>query len=189
MKEYNLSKALKKNRDLKEEVERKSGVRLTDCYQCGKCAAGCPVAFAMDFTPRQIIRLLQVGLGEQALKSHSVWLCAACETCYARCPHGVDIPRIMENIRILADERGIKPERTLDLFSNLFLKSVEKFGRVHEMGLIVRYNMLALKPFQDAELAPKLFFSGKISPLPHKIKDGGAVKRIFENVRARGGDV
>ena len=189
MEEYNLNEALGNAKSFRQKIGEKSGVKLSDCYQCGKCAAGCPVAFAMDYTPRQIIRLLQVGLFEEALQAKSVWLCAACETCYARCPHGVGIPKIMEAVRIEADKKGIKPEKTLDLFTNLFLQSVEKYGRVHEMGMMVRYNILSLKPFQDATSAPKLFFTGKISPLPHKIKDNGAVKKIFENVRAKGGNV
>lgn len=42
------------------------------CHQCGKCSAGCPVAFAMERTPRQIIRLHQLDAAEEALKSMAV---------------------------------------------------------------------------------------------------------------------
>ncbi len=43
------------------EVVRKSGERVDWCYQCGKCAAGCPVAFAMDTDPTRIMPLVQLG--------------------------------------------------------------------------------------------------------------------------------
>lgn len=186
---YNLNEAIKGAKSFKQKIEEKSGVKLSDCYQCGKCSAGCPLAFAMDYTPRQIIRLLQVGLWEKALKAKSVWVCAACETCFARCPQEVGIPKIMEAVRIEADKKGIKPEKTVDLFTNLFLQQVEKYGRNHEMGMMVRYNILSLRFFQDALHAPKLVLGRKISPIPHKIKGVEAVKKIFKNVRAKGGNV
>lgn len=189
MGDYNLTQALSSSQKLKEMVEQESGVKLTDCYQCGKCTAGCPVAFAMDYTPRKILRLLQIGMVEEALRAESIWLCATCDTCHARCPHGINIPRVMEVLRIEADKRGIRPIKTTNLFGNLFLQSVEKFGRVHEMGMMVRYNIFSTKLFQDALHAPKLLLTSKISPFPHKIKDRDAVKKIFENVRARGGNI
>ena len=41
------------------------------CYQCGMCSAGCPITFAMDLLPNQIIRLVQLGLEEDIAKSNS----------------------------------------------------------------------------------------------------------------------
>ncbi|NMA14706.1 MAG: heterodisulfide reductase subunit C, partial [Clostridia bacterium] len=79
-----LTSAANRNRSEIHALEKKSGVKLTDCYQCGKCSAGCPVAFAMDKTPRQIIRLLQLGLLEEALATRTIWLCATCQTCVTR---------------------------------------------------------------------------------------------------------
>jgi len=88
--------------DLVRQVEEISGQDLLACYQCGKCAAGCPVAFAMDILPSQVIRLAQLGLVEELLETETIWLCAACQTCYTRCPKGVDLSRIMEALRELA---------------------------------------------------------------------------------------
>lgn len=187
MERYQLTPALAGNKTFKKQVQADSGVDITNCYQCGKCSAGCPVAFAMDYTPRQIIRLLQLGMGEEVLRSHTIWLCACCETCSTRCPRQVDVAALMESLRIMAKRKGLKTEKNIDLFADLFLKSVEKYGRVHEMGLIIQYNLQSGQLFKDAALAPKLYFNGKISPTPHKINDHGAVKRIFEKVRARGG--
>ncbi len=91
-----LSKAAVSNRDKIKAIEEKAGVKITDCYQCGKCSAGCPVAFAMDKTPRQIIRLLQLGMLDEALKTHTIWLCATCQTCSTRCPRDVDLATLNE---------------------------------------------------------------------------------------------
>ncbi|NLE77761.1 MAG: disulfide reductase [Chloroflexi bacterium] len=88
--------------DLVRQVQEISGQDLLACYQCGKCAAGCPVAFAMDLLPSLVIRLAQLGLIEELLETETIWLCAACQTCYTRCPKGVDLSRIMEALRELA---------------------------------------------------------------------------------------
>ena len=93
--------------DLVRRIEEISGQDLLACYQCGECSAGCPVAFAMDMLPSQVIRLVQLGQVEEALESETIWFCAACQTCYARCPKGVDLSRIMEALREIAlQEKG-----------------------------------------------------------------------------------
>ncbi|MGE5254876.1 MAG: heterodisulfide reductase subunit C, partial [Planctomycetaceae bacterium] len=35
-----------------------SEIRVQDCYQCQKCSAGCPVAFAMDYKPNQVMQMV-----------------------------------------------------------------------------------------------------------------------------------
>jgi len=93
------------NRDLLK-VEEISGQNPFACYQCGKCAAGCPVAHHMDLTPVQVLRLLQLG-DARVLEAESPWICASCLACSVRCPKGVDIPSLMEAIRLVALRKGI----------------------------------------------------------------------------------
>jgi heterodisulfide reductase subunit C len=59
----------------------------------------------MDYLPNQVIRLAQLGI-EDVLDSRTPWVCAACLMCQARCPKGVDIPRIMEALRQVALRKG-----------------------------------------------------------------------------------
>jgi len=92
--------------DLLRRAEEISGQNLLACYQCGRCSAGCPAAGMMDLLPSQVIRLLQIGLVEEAMASEAIWYCAACLSCTARCPKGVDLPRVMEALRVLTMERG-----------------------------------------------------------------------------------
>jgi len=88
------------------EIKEISGVDVRACYQCGKCTAGCPLASAMDLMPNQILRLLQLGEHEQALKSRTIWQCASCLTCAARCPKEVDPARVMDALRTILMRRG-----------------------------------------------------------------------------------
>jgi len=93
--------------DFVKKVEEISGQSLPSCYQCGKCSAGCPMSFAMDLLPNQIIRLVQLGLEEDIANSKTIWLCASCLTCALRCPRGVDLGKIMEALRLLTLRKNI----------------------------------------------------------------------------------
>ena len=86
-------------------VEEISGQDLLACNQCGKCSAGCPIVAEMDLLPSQVIRMAQLGM-EEVLESNTVWICASCLTCVARCPKGVDLPRLMEAVRQIALRQG-----------------------------------------------------------------------------------
>jgi len=83
------------------KVEELSGQNLLACYQCGKCSAGCPAVSQMDILPNQVIRLAQLGLKDDLLKSKSIWVCASCMTCNSRCPKGVNIAEVMEALRLI----------------------------------------------------------------------------------------
>ena len=86
---------------IKKDIEELSGQKLSDCYQCGECTAGCPTAFAMEPVPSQSIRLLQLGKYSELLESAGIWLCAACNVCGERCPRGVDYSKIADACRTI----------------------------------------------------------------------------------------
>jgi len=92
--------------DFIKEIEELSGQKVLKCYQCGKCSAGCPMVDAMDLLPNQIIRLLQLGQKDEILKSKTIWICASCFTCEARCPKGIDLSKLMEALRVVLLRKG-----------------------------------------------------------------------------------
>ena len=96
-------------------VERISGEELANCYQCGNCTGGCPVSYAMDFGPREIIRLLQLGQEDAVQKSNSMWLCVGCLQCYCRCPKGVSAAKILEALRQITLRKGEDHEQIKEI--------------------------------------------------------------------------
>src|SRR5574340_1558830 len=92
---------------LAEEIRRQCGENAFLCYQCQKCSSGCPVAEHFDLAPNQLMRAIQFGRKDLALKSKTIWLCAMCETCAVRCPHEINITRIMDVLKVMARKEGL----------------------------------------------------------------------------------
>jgi heterodisulfide reductase subunit C len=167
------------DRDFMQAVEKESGQQVAHCYQCGNCTAGCPLTFAFDFPVHQIMRLVQVGQKARVLGSHSIWLCATCETCTTRCPREIDVARVMDVLRMMARREGTVSEEGVQAFYDSFLDSVKGHGRLYELGVIMKYNLHTKRLFADSALGPHLLGKGKIHILPERIKGAGAVKEIF----------
>ena len=62
----------KVHNEFTKKVELISGQNLFACYQCGNCTAGCPVAFAMEMGPHEVIRHTLLGLEEEVARSEHV---------------------------------------------------------------------------------------------------------------------
>jgi heterodisulfide reductase subunit D len=79
---------------------------IAPCYQCGTCSATCPTAHAMDYSPRTLWRLVELGQFDELLKSNTFWMCTACYSCTVRCPREIPISETMRQLR----ERYISEE-------------------------------------------------------------------------------
>ncbi len=152
-----------------------------NCYQCGKCSAGCPVRDYFDEAPNRIIRYVQLGMYDKALKSKAIWLCAGCQTCSSRCPQDFEPAKFMDALREIAIEENITAaDSKVRKFHNAFLKQIKNNGRSFELGLIRDYKLSTGRLFQDIDVAPKAILKGKIGFTPHKIKDTLKIKQIVD---------
>jgi heterodisulfide reductase subunit C len=173
--------------DWKREVERRLGRKVADCYQCGKCSAGCPTAYEMFHPIHAMMRLVQLGRKDEALASRSQWVCVACEACSTRCPKDVEPAKLMTVLREMAQEAGTVNANELDVydFHKSFLSMVRRFGRVYELGLVASYKMKAplRRGTQDVVTGVRMFKRGKPGLLPHRVQNVAAIRRIYEKTK------
>ncbi len=85
--------------NLIDKINELSGESVNLCMQCGTCTGACPMADEMDFYPRKVMHVAQMGLLEMLEGINSYWKCASCYSCSVRCPRGIDIARVMEALR------------------------------------------------------------------------------------------
>ncbi len=163
-----------------EQVKEESGTDIDRCYQCLTCSLGCPSAFAMDYLPHQIVRMVQMGLREQVLTSSTIWVCADCHTCATRCPNEVDLVKIMDVLRATSMREGLAKERGVADFHRIFLGNIRQWGRQHELSLIIKLKLKTRDLFSDLPLGIKMMLKGKLKPFPGRFNEIKKVRDIFK---------
>ena len=178
----------KSGKELADGIAARAHVKLHECYQCGKCTAGCPMAHAMDVMPRELVHYMQLGMMEEILASKSIWLCASCHTCVERCPHSIDIPTLMELSRQAAKARGKIGVKTVDMFSSIFMQNVKLFGKSHEVLLEGMYNMTTGRFMQDMDNVPHMLRNRLVGIEPHTTENPEEIRTIIEQSLEMGGE-
>ncbi|MHA1711652.1 MAG: 4Fe-4S dicluster domain-containing protein [Candidatus Freyarchaeota archaeon] len=51
------------------------------CIQCGTCTGSCPSGRETAWRVRKLIRQVQLGLKEDAIRNDALWNCTTCYTC------------------------------------------------------------------------------------------------------------
>lgn len=170
-----------------EEIEARSGQPINLCYQCKKCAGGCPMSFDMKPYNCDLLKLIKLGEKEAVLGSNTIWLCIGCKTCGARCPNGIDISKVNDALREMALASGSKAgEPRTAAFHQSFLATVERFGRSYEAGTIGLFKLKTASYTQDLGLGLKFMARNKLKLLPDSIKRVGEIKRIFRKAKEAG---
>ncbi len=170
-------KDIKVDSSFAEEIAKRSGENVYLCYQCKKCASGCPSRKFMDSTPAELMRYVQLGMVDEAMKKNTIWCCLSCQTCTARCPQDIDIAQVLNTIRIIVQEKKIKTD-TLNarLLNWLWMKILKYMGRMYEVALTGMLNVFTGKPFKDLPLGFKMIRRGKLKLLPSLTKPFEMIK-------------
>lgn len=172
-----------------QKIEDLSGEKISTCYQCERCTNGCPLTFAMDINPHQVMHYLKLGMTEEVLKSDTIWVCASCETCTARCPNEIDIAHVMDTLRQISTKEGVKAsQKQAPIFHRTFLKNVKRFGRMHELSVATDYTLRSegLKGLAgQAKLGLKMMRRGKMKLTPDRLRAGKEVENIFRKAEEK----
>jgi heterodisulfide reductase subunit C len=155
------------------------------CYQCKKCSTGCPVARYAGMHPAQIMRAVQLGQYDMIFADKFIWLCTGCETCTTRCPQGIGIAAIMDELKIIARRDGkVHPGAPSAAMLKLNYDSFVRWGRIWEVELITR-DVLRRPASAKAwlSLGPKMLLKGKVNPTLKK-GDTLAMKRMVQTAES-----
>lgn len=171
---------------LADRIAKEADVKLYECYQCGKCSAGCPMAASFDLMPRQIVHYMHLGDMDEVLKSKTIWLCASCHTCVERCPHDIDIPTLIEKSRMEAQKQGICAVRDVRLFNDIFTETIRYTGKSQEVILEGAYNVTSGHLMQDMVNVPKMLKKGIVRPEFNSVQDKESVKKIMDKAKEGG---
>jgi heterodisulfide reductase subunit C len=154
------------------------GEKIPTCMQCGICAGACPVSHEMDYTPRQLVRMVQLGLKQEVLNSNTIWICTTCFSCSVRCPRGIRPTELMETLRPIAIAEGVKNKNAR--FDSIFSDVVKKNGRASEFLLISKYSLKEPEMIKQVPFGLGLFAKGKLPLSIDKMEDTRELKAIFK---------
>jgi len=166
---------------------------LARCYQCSMCSGGCPVAYAMDCFPNQIIHSVRMGLKEKVLQSRSIWICASCETCATRCPNDIEIVGLMDVLRRESLKEGKGPLRKISKFHEVFVEQIRKKGRIDEGSLLLSYELKSgeflsvMKNRDELKLGLDMLRKGKLKLPSRKRVARKAIGEIFRKAMSHSG--
>jgi len=180
---------------LLEQIEADGPFQAGACFQCRKCTNGCPVTFAMDLYPDEVIRMVILGQRETVLACRTIWVCAACETCTTRCPNDVRIAELMDSLKEMALREGVPSSqpRILALHES-FLNNIKKRGRLHETTLLPAYLLKSGQLLDkwnsgiwryDLNLGRQMFSKGRLPLMPKPIKGKKEVRKILTRRKKR----
>lgn len=174
------------------EVIEAGGKNAQLCFSCGTCSGGCPAVYTMDYTPRQIMRMVELGIKDEIFKANTIWVCAGCHTCTTRCPRGVEISKVMAALKSIAMREGYTPpEPGGPAWYKSFMEVLENHGRIFEPELMLKYNLKKTKNpielvkalLKDAPMGMAMFKKGKLILKPDRIKQRQHLEIIHENIR------
>ncbi len=174
-KEANLSARDPAFRDL--ILKTPPGEKILTCMQCGVCAGSCPVSHEMDYTPRELVRMVQLGLKDDVLNSNTIWLCTTCFSCSVRCPRGIRPTELMETLRPIAIAEGVRNKNIK--FDQVFSDVVKKKGRASEFLLLSKYSLSEPGMIKQAPFGLSLLLKGKLPLAVNKMEDASEIKAIF----------
>ena len=171
------------------EVESNGPFQAEACYQCRKCTNGCPVTFAMDLYPDEVIRLTILGQRDRVLSCGTIWVCSACETCTTRCPNEIKISELMDCLKEMALNEGIAgPHPQVPASHKAFLNHLKKRGRIFE-ATYLPYTLIVSGELKrrwrngtwraEAKLGLQMALKGRVALYPKKIRGIEEVRRMI----------
>ena len=162
------------------------GDKLSLCMQCGMCSGSCPIGVQMDHGPRKLFMMIRAGMKEDVLKSNTMWNCTLCYRCVVRCPRGIPVTYILQDLGTKAVELGYADKQENVRFARSFWWSARKFGRTDERLITTKYYFSfgfvegLKRGLANLKIAFRMLKAGRMHlGSPHKIKDRKGLQAIL----------
>jgi len=120
----------------------------------------------MDYSPRALWRLVELGQTDELLKSNTFWMCTACYSCTVRCPREIPISETMRQLReqFIDGEVGPLPGPLTGMLDAL-ASTRNIANEPQETRLIWSDNLPERPPQLEKRQAEVLYFIGCVGAL------------------------
>lgn len=163
------------------------GDKLGLCMQCGVCSGSCPIGVQMDYGPRKLFMMIRAGMKEDVMTANTQWNCTSCYRCVVRCPRGVPVTYILQDLAAKSAELGYVPKTNENRnFAKSFWWSARTFGKTDErLVTALYYFSFGFKEgykrgMDNLKIALSFIKKGRMHiGLPHQIKGKKQLKAIL----------
>ena len=162
------------------------GAKMSMCMQCGMCSGSCPIGTEMDQGPRKLFMMIRAGMKDEVFNSSTIWNCTSCYNCVVRCPRGVPVTYIIQDLAAKAVELGYVKDVENARFAKAFWWSATKFGRTDERLVTTKYYFSGgLVDFIKKGLGNLKIAMGMVKTkrmhigMPYKVKDTKGLQAIL----------
>lgn len=168
------------------------GDKLSLCMQCGVCSGSCPIGTQMDYGPRKLFMMIRAGMKQAVMTSNTMQNCVLCYRCVVRCPRGVPVAYILQDLMTKAVEQGYAAAKASEnaRFSKAFWWSTMSFGRTDERLVTARYYFSGglvhgmRKGLENGRIALGMLRKGRMHfGRPKKIRDTEGFKAIMRKAK------
>lgn len=91
-------------------IEKEIGETFQSCMQCGACTGICPWGEVTSYSPRKILRSINLGTSSNVSVDEASWTCATCNGCVEQCPRGIGITDLIKSVRRQVVDAGSLPK-------------------------------------------------------------------------------
>jgi quinone-modifying oxidoreductase subunit QmoC len=162
------------------------GDKMSMCMQCGMCSGSCPIGTEMDHGPRKLFMMIRAGMKDDVFNSSTIWNCTSCYNCTVRCPRGVPVTYIVQDLAAKAVEFGYVTKVQNARFAKAFWWSSRTFGRTDERLMTAKYYWsgglgdFIKRSLGNLKIAIGMVRTGRMHiGMPHKIKDRKGLQAIL----------